>query len=206
MMRKVWMSLLVVVGITVQAPAAVFHFDFDPEVRVYNSGVFPLFNDGTYSFDAFDDPENGTFADFGGPVVLDVIEVGQGLFWNADGAGGYSYAGSGGTATEFTAGQVISTGGTTWQDANVLLSQSISSTTYYGIRDDSNNVGWIQIRRDATQDYSIVGLAYSDTGTIEAGQITAGSGTSAVPEPGTMVLMMSGTGLLLMMRRKMRGA
>jgi hypothetical protein len=205
MTKSLLMALLLAAGMAGSVNGAIVYFDFDPVVRVYKVGDTPPYPEAAYSFNPFNHPENGAFNFDDGPVTLEVFELGQGLFWNTDGAGGYSFAASGGTATEFASGATISTGGTTWQDATVLLSQSVSSTTYYGIQDDTGNVGWIQIRRDAAQDYTILGLAYSDTGSIEAGQTSeGGGGGSAVPEPGTAAMLGIGVAILSASRRRFR--
>jgi hypothetical protein len=114
-------------------------------------------------------------------------------------------------ARKFSSGDMVGTSGSnlgTWRQVatDTNIGSSFSSTGFIGVKTGADNFGWIQVQASyGPQTVTIIDYAYDDSGA----HILAGdTGSSAVPEPRTALLMglgllaLGATGVQTMRRRR----
>jgi hypothetical protein len=193
-LKKVMMALLLAAGMTGSVNGALLYYDVadvdidDPAAYTYN----PLTGTGAFEFGAFGIiivPGDYGFSGSGG--------------WQVLASSGSSLALLDGTETiDATSGNWISNGG--------FFAMPVGDTNYFGIRYDAGSgygYGWVQIQKDVDRDAILLASAFNEGAPITAGQTSGGGGGeggSAVPEPGTAVMLSIGVAILSASRRRFR--
>jgi hypothetical protein len=103
---------------------------------------------------------------------------------------------------------IDATGSWTSEKFGLNNSLAVDEIGYFGIRETNlNYYGWVEIERVTNSNWRILGVAINTEGEFTAGLTSLGGDpTSAIPEPGTMVLLAFGLGGAGLLRRRLHSS
>jgi hypothetical protein len=192
-------------------------------------GIILNFNDVDAVVASPDDynynPETGTgtYNDPGTSIVELSVDGSNADFFTGNGwqvslhtSGMMAYEG----ALQFAFNSVISAASGSWSSWGFLAAgvygqiHAIGETWYYGLRQDlgggSFGYGWLEVERNASTTWTILGSGFNNGGEILAGEQEpagpgdegGGEGGSVVPEPNALSFFVIGTMMLMFARGK----